>query len=232
MQWTDRTAAHGTIVLGVSGDVGATSLGELRRPVSRYLAQGHLAFVMDLSAVRYFDWSGIKGLAGLRLPVTGRGGTFGVAGGSSVRRAIVSSRFEHALGLCPTPGKAVLACAPEPFLRADQSVCDWCGAVVPTGERVDEIVRDSSAEYPGDPLLEGARTVVGCGHRHVTALVEHYGARPYSEVEAWAARVDRVVEDKGESFSGLPLADAVGLDLGQLRRALAWRAGHDVSSTA
>ncbi|MFE6888029.1 STAS domain-containing protein [Streptomyces sp. NPDC057694] len=227
MQWTSRAAAHGTHVLTVTGDVGALSLRQLRHPLTRLVGQGYRSVVVDLSGVARFSWSGIKVIAGLRLPVTGRGGTFNLAGGSSVRRAVTHFRVEHALGLFATPGKAVLGCAPEPFLRPGQSVCDWCGAVTPTSERINEIVRDSSSEHAGDPLLEGTRMVVGCGHGHVAALIEHYGARPYNEVEVWASRIDWILEDKGESFNGPALADEAGLDLDQLRRAMAWRTGQD-----
>lgn len=228
MQWNDRTAAHATHVFTVTGDVSATSLRQLRPALSRLIQQGGRSVVVDLSGVARFNWTGLRVIAGLRLSITGRGGAFNVAGGSSVRRAVAHYQVEHALGLFATPGKAVLGCAPEPFLRPGQSVCDWCGAVTLTRERINEVVRDSSSEHAGDPLLEGTRMVVGCSQSHVTALIHHYGARPYNEVEVWASRIDGIIEDKGETFNGPALADEAGLDFDQLQKAMSWRAGYDM----
>lgn len=79
--------SKGKVTLKLTGNLNISDALMLRETLSGYLAQGHKAFVIDLSDVRRIDGAGLGGLVGIQDQLSKKGGQFvfkgqkGVSGG-------------------------------------------------------------------------------------------------------------------------------------------------------
>ena len=77
----------GKVTLKLTGNLNISDALMLRETLNGYLAQGHRAFVIDLSDVRGIDGAGLGGLVGIQDQLSKKGGQFvfqgqqGVSGG-------------------------------------------------------------------------------------------------------------------------------------------------------
>jgi len=79
--------SKGKVILKLTGNLNISDALILRETLNGYLAQGHKAFVIDLSDVRGIDGAGLGGLVGIQDQLSKKGGKFifkgqqGVSGG-------------------------------------------------------------------------------------------------------------------------------------------------------
>ena len=79
--------SNGKVTLKLTGNLNISDALILRETLSGYLAEGHKAFVIDLSDVHGIDGAGIGGLVGIQDQLSKRGGHFifqgqqGISGG-------------------------------------------------------------------------------------------------------------------------------------------------------
>ena len=79
--------SKGKVTLKLTGNLNISDALMLRETLSGYLAQGHRAFIIDLSDVRGIDGAGLGGLVGIQDQMSKKGGQFvfqgqqGVSGG-------------------------------------------------------------------------------------------------------------------------------------------------------
>ena len=71
--------------------------------------------------------------------------------------------------------------------------------------------------------MDGKRMVVGCTQEHLRELVEQYKRRPFVDAELWVGKIDRVMQQHPEGISEEDLAEATGLDLGQIEAGVMWK---------
>ena len=79
--------SKGKVTLKLTGNLNISDALILRETLSGYLAEGHKAFVIDLSDVHDIDGAGLGGLVGIQDQLSKRGGHFifkgqqGISGG-------------------------------------------------------------------------------------------------------------------------------------------------------
>jgi hypothetical protein len=84
-------------------------------------------------------------------------------------------------------------------------------------------VPDSSAVYVYDLGYDGRRFVTACSEEHLIVLRERYGRRPFVEEELWVGKIARVLEEHSGGLRIDRLAEAAGLTVPQVERALEWQ---------
>ncbi|ORT53969.1 hypothetical protein [Streptomyces sp. CB03238] len=82
---------------------------------------------------------------------------------------------------------------------------------------------DSSAVYVYDMGYDGRRFLTACSPEHLTVLCQRYGGRPFVEEELWVGKIARVFDEHPEELRIDHLAEATGLTVPQVRRALEWQ---------
>ncbi|MGG2459319.1 hypothetical protein ACO0M4_05760 [Streptomyces sp. RGM 3693] len=101
--------------------------------------------------------------------------------------------------------------------------CDVCRRVIEDGRQVRGEVPDSSAVYVYDLGFDGRRFVTACSKEHLTVLRERYDRRPFVDEELWVGKIARVLDENHDALRVDRLAEATGLTVPQVERALEWQ---------
>lgn len=80
--------SRGKVTLKLTGNLNISDALILRETLNRYLAQGHRAFVIDLSDVRGIDGAGLGGLVGIQDQLSKKGGQFIFKGQQGISRGL------------------------------------------------------------------------------------------------------------------------------------------------
>jgi anti-sigma B factor antagonist len=106
----------GCAIVAVSGDVDISTSPDLRNALAEAVAAGNRAIVVDLSAVRFVDSTGLGVLVGAYTAMRNAGGRFAVVNDhSAVLKVLSITALHDVLGVQPTLAKAVAAVSqPQP----------------------------------------------------------------------------------------------------------------------
>ncbi|MGI5292780.1 hypothetical protein ACQEVF_57045 [Nonomuraea polychroma] len=94
--------------------------------------------------------------------------------------------------------------------------------MITDGTEIYGLAPDSSMVHAGNPAYDGQRFLTACSREHLAALREQYQSRPFIEEELWAGKIGRALEFLPHRPSIQELAQATGLNVQQIGRALAW----------
>jgi len=106
----------GCAIVAASGDVDISTSPDLREALGRVVAEGNRAVVVDLSAVKFIDSTGLGVLVGAFTAVRNAGGRLAVVNDhSAVIKVLTITALHDVLGVQPTLEGAVAAVRePEP----------------------------------------------------------------------------------------------------------------------
>jgi anti-sigma B factor antagonist len=100
----------GCSIVAVSGDVDISTSPDLREALAGVLAAGSRCVVVDLSAVRFIDSTGLGVLVGLYTAVRNAGGRLAVVNDhAAVLKVFSITALDDVLGIHPTLAGAVAA---------------------------------------------------------------------------------------------------------------------------
>ena len=100
----------GCAIVAVSGDVDISTSPDLRTALAEVVAAGNRAIVVDLSAVRFVDSTGLGVLVGAYTAVRNAGGRLAVVNDhSAVLKVLSITALHDVLGVHPTLEKAIAA---------------------------------------------------------------------------------------------------------------------------
>jgi anti-sigma B factor antagonist len=110
----------GCAIVAASGDVDISTSPDLREALGRVVAEGNRAVVVDLSAVKFIDSTGLGVLVGAFTAVRNAGGRLAVVNDhSAVIKVLTITALHDVLGVQPTLEGAVAAVRePEPATEA------------------------------------------------------------------------------------------------------------------
>lgn len=105
----------GCAIVAVSGDVDISTSPDLREALADVLAAGDRCVVVDLSAVRFIDSTGLGVLVGAYTAVRNAGGRLAVVNDhAAVLKVLNITALDEVLGVQPTLDRAVAAvCEPR-----------------------------------------------------------------------------------------------------------------------
>ncbi len=106
----------GCAIVAASGDVDISTSPDLREALARVVAEGNRAVVVDLSAVKFIDSTGLGVLVGAFTAVRNAGGRLAVVNDhSAVIKVLTITALHEVLGVQPTLEGAIAAVRePEP----------------------------------------------------------------------------------------------------------------------
>lgn len=123
MTLTVLTAPDGAVIVAIGGDLDIASAPAVREPLLGLLRPGACRIVIDLSAVRYADASGLAVLVGTqRRAVLLGGGLRLAAPRPEVARVLAVTGLSRYLAVYPTVRAAVAGRKPEPGIMAAPAV--------------------------------------------------------------------------------------------------------------
>jgi anti-sigma B factor antagonist len=100
----------GCAIVAVSGDVDISTSPDLREALANVLAAGSRSVVVDLSAVRFVDSTGLGVLVGAFTAVRNAGGRLAVVNDHApVLKVLNITALDEVLGVQPTLDKALAA---------------------------------------------------------------------------------------------------------------------------
>jgi len=110
----------GCAIVAARGDVDISTSPDLREALGRVVAEGNRAVVVDLSAVKFIDSTGLGVLVGAFTAVRNAGGRLAVVNDhSAVIKVLTITALHDVLGVQPTLEGAVAAVRePEPATEA------------------------------------------------------------------------------------------------------------------
>jgi len=106
----------GCAIVAVSGDVDISTSPDLREALAEAVAAGNRAIVVDLSAVRFVDSTGLGVLVGAYTAVRNAGGRLSVVNDHApVLKVFTITALHDVLGVHPTLAQAIAAVSePQP----------------------------------------------------------------------------------------------------------------------
>lgn len=108
-------------------------------------------------------------------------------------------------------------------MTASDVSCDVCQQAIEDGRQVRAAVPDSSAVYVYDLGNDGQRFVTACSQEHLAVLRERYARRPFVAEELWVGKIARVLDEHADGLRIDRLAEAAGLTVRQVEKALQWQ---------
>jgi anti-sigma B factor antagonist len=100
----------GCAIVAVSGDVDISTSPDLRQALATVVAAGNRIIVVDLSAVRFLDSTGLGVLVGAYTAVRNAGGRLTVVNNHTVVLKVLNvTALDEVLGVHPTVAEAVAA---------------------------------------------------------------------------------------------------------------------------
>jgi anti-sigma B factor antagonist len=117
---TVSTRNHlGCAIVAASGDVDISTSPDLREALAHVVAEGNRAVIVDLSAVRFIDSTGLGVLVGAFTAVRNAGGRLAVVNDhSAVLKVFTITALHDVLGVHPTLDLAVASVRePEPAIE-------------------------------------------------------------------------------------------------------------------